>query len=135
MKLFIYQIWSLLFLFLFFLFEIIFENGFFLISFDIYIYIYIYIILYKFCLIHNLEQIFCLRINIHLIFFYNPGCPSQLTHITTNLRIHWTPCKPSKQVRHRGDDRRARWGLNPGCRGKETLSRLLGHKPLCLIST
>jgi hypothetical protein len=27
----------------------------------------------------------------------------------------------------------ARWGLNPRCRGRETLSRLLGHNPRCPI--
>jgi hypothetical protein len=54
-------------------------------------------------------------------FFYfdNPGCPGQLTRTTTNPRIHWTLCKPSRQVRHRGDNKHACWDLNPGCRGRE----------------
>jgi hypothetical protein len=64
-------------------------------------------------------------------FFCNPRCPGQLTRTTTNLRIYWTPCKPSRQVRHRGDDRRARWDSNPGDRSKETLSLSLDHKPRC----
>jgi hypothetical protein len=50
---------------------------------------------------------------------------------TTNPLIHWTPCKPSRQVRHRGGDRRVCWGSNPGDRGKETLPLPLGHKPRC----
>jgi len=49
-------------------------------------------------------------------FFFNPRCPGQLTRTTTNPRTHWTPYKPSRQVKHRGDDRRARWGSNPGGR-------------------
>jgi len=40
-------------------------------------------------------------------FFYNPGCSGQLTRTTTNLWTSLTPCKPSRQVRHRGGDRRA----------------------------
>jgi hypothetical protein len=64
-------------------------------------------------------------------FFGNSGCLDQLTRTTINPRIHWTPCKPSRQVRHHGDDRRARWGSNPGDRGKETLPLPLGHKPRC----
>jgi hypothetical protein len=76
----------------------------------IYFYMYLYLLFYFF-------------------FFCNPGCPGQLTRTTTNLRTHWTPCKPSRQVRHRGGDRRARWGSNPGDRGNETLPLPLGHKP------
>jgi hypothetical protein len=64
-------------------------------------------------------------------FFGNPRCPGQLTRTTTNPRTYWTPCKPSRQVRHRGSDMRARWGSNPSDRGKETLSLPLGHKPRC----
>ena len=67
-------------------------------------------------------------------FFYNPGCPGQLMRTTTNSRTHWTPCKHSRQVRHRVGNRRARWGLNQGCRDRETLPRPLGHKPRCLFS-
>jgi hypothetical protein len=66
-------------------------------------------------------------------FFGNSGCPGQFTHTTTNPQIYWTPCKPSRQIRHYGDDRRARWGSNPGDRGKETLSLPLGHKPRCIL--
>jgi len=69
----------------------------------------------------------------HCIFFFfdNLGCPGQLTRTTTNPRTHWTSCKPSRQVRHRGGDRRACWGLNPGCIGREILPRPLGYKPRC----
>jgi hypothetical protein len=58
-------------------------------------------------------------------FFGNPVCPGQFTRTTTNFRTHWIPCKPSRQVRHRGDDRHARWDSNPDNKGKETLSFLL----------
>ena len=68
-----------------------------------------------------------------IFFFFYPGCPGQLTRTTTNLRTHWTPCKLSRQVRHREGDRRARWGSNPGDRGKETLHLPLGHKPQCFF--
>jgi len=61
-------------------------------------------------------------------FLGNPGCPGQLTRATTNPRTHWTPCKPSRQVRHHGGDRRACWGSNLGERGKETLPLPLSHK-------
>ena len=59
-------------------------------------------------------------------FFGNPGYPGQFTCTTTNSRTHWTPCKPSRQVRHRGGDRRVRWGSNPGDRGKENLTSAAG---------
>jgi len=64
-------------------------------------------------------------------FFGNPGCPGQLTRTTTNPRTHWTPCKPSRQVRHRGGNKYVRWDSNPCDRGKETLPLPLGHKPRC----
>jgi hypothetical protein len=66
-------------------------------------------------------------------FFGNSGCPGQLMRTTTNPRTHWTPCKPSRQVRHHGGDRRTRWDSNPCDRGKETLPLPLGHKPRCPI--
>jgi hypothetical protein len=44
--------------------------------------------------------------NIHF-FLYSPGCPGQLTRTTTNPRTYWTPCKPSRQVKHRRDNMRA----------------------------
>jgi len=62
-----------------------------------------------------------LKLETSFFFFDNSGCPGQLTRTTTNLWTHWTPCKPSRQVRHRGDDRHAHWGLNSGSRGRETL--------------
>jgi len=67
-------------------------------------------------------------------FFYNPWYSGQLTRITTNPRIHWTPCKPSRQVRHRGGDRRTRWDLNPRCIGRKTLPRSLGYQPRCCLN-
>jgi hypothetical protein len=66
-------------------------------------------------------------------FFYNSGCPGQSTRTTTNPRAHWTPCKPSRQVRYRGSDKYARWGLNSGCRSRKTLSPL-GYKHRCALS-
>jgi len=45
-------------------------------------------------------------------FLYNLGCPGQLTRTTTNPRTHWTPCKPNRQVRHRGGDRRVMLWFN-----------------------
>ena len=68
-----------------------------------------------------------------IFFFCNPGCPGQLTRTAINPRIHWTPCKPSRQVRHRGGDRRARWGSNLGDKDKETLPLPLGYKLRCNI--
>ena len=68
----------------------------------------------------------------HSFFFFdNPRYPGQLTSTTTKPQTQWTPCKPSRQVRHREDDRRARWDLNSEYRGRETLPRSLGHKPRC----
>jgi len=52
-------------------------------------------------------------------FIYKPGCPDQLMRTTINSRTHWAPCKPGRQVRHRESDRRVRWGLNPGCKGRK----------------
>jgi len=56
------------------------------------------------------------------LFIYLRGCPGQLARTTTNPTAHWIPCKPSGHVRHRGGDRRAHEGSNPG--GAE------GDKPL-----
>jgi hypothetical protein len=55
------------------------------------------------------------RINCKYSFFFfnNSGCSGQLMRTTTNLRIHWTSCKPSEHVKHRGSDRRVQWELNP----------------------
>jgi hypothetical protein len=72
-------------------------------------------------------------INQDTIFFFNLGCPGQLTRTTTKSQIHWTPCKPSRQVRHREGDRCACWGSNPDDRGKKTLPLPLGQKPRCTI--
>jgi hypothetical protein len=60
-----------------------------------------------------------------LCFFGNSGYPSQLTRTTTNSQTHWTPCKSSRQVRHYGDNRRARWDSNPDDKGKKTFPLLL----------
>ena len=55
------------------------------------------------------------------LFLGNTRCPGQLTRTTINSWTHWTPCKASRQVKHRGGDRRARWGSNLGDRKKKTL--------------
>ena len=47
-------------------------------------------------------------------FFDNPGYPDQLARTTTIPRVYWTSCKPSRQVRHRGGDKRAHGGSNLG---------------------
>jgi hypothetical protein len=58
-----------------------------------------------------------------IFFFFDlRGCPGQLARTTTNLTAHWTPCKPSGYVRHRGGDRRAHEDSNPGA--------VEGDKPL-----
>jgi hypothetical protein len=49
-----------------------------------------------------------------VFFFYLHGCPGQLARTMTNPTAHWTSCKPSEHVRHRGDDRRAQGDSNPG---------------------
>jgi len=59
-----------------------------------------------------------IRYQIYIYFFYNSGCPDQFTRTTTNPRTHWTSCKLSRHVRHRGDDRRTREGSNPRHIGK-----------------
>ena len=41
------------------------------------------------------------------LFIYLRRCPGQLARITTNLTAHWTLCKPSGHIKHRGDDRHA----------------------------
>ena len=46
------------------------------------------------------------------IFFYNPGCPGQFARTTTIPRIYWTSCKPSRQVRHHGNDKHTHKGSN-----------------------
>jgi hypothetical protein len=58
-------------------------------------------------------------------FFDNPEYLDQLVRTMINLRTHWTPCKPSKQVKHRRSNIHARWGLNPWYLGRETLLILL----------
>jgi hypothetical protein len=59
---------------------------------------------------------------LNLIFIYLRGCLGQLARTTTNPMAHWTSCKPNEHVRHRGGDRRAQWGSNPGAEE--------GNKPL-----
>lgn len=77
--------------------------------------------------------LFMLKTNCNhpLFFFFYLWCPGQLTRTKTNLRIHWTPCKSSKQVRHIKDNRHARWGSN---KNKEIFPLSRGHKPRCLQS-
>jgi len=50
----------------------------------------------------------------YIFFFDLRGCPGQLARTTTNPTAHWTPCKPSEHVRHRGGDRCAHEDSNPG---------------------
>ena len=55
----------------------------------------------------------------------------QLTRTTTNPRAHWTSCKPSEHVRHRGGDRRAQWGSNPCAEEGNKSLPPLGHNLMC----
>jgi len=65
-------------------------------------------------------------------FFDNPGCPGQLTCITTNPRIHWTPCKINRQVRYREGDMRAQKKSNLDAEKKnKSLPWPLGHDLKC----
>jgi hypothetical protein len=59
---------------------------------------------------------------LQLFFFDLRGCSGQFARTTTNFTAHWTPCKPSGHVRHRGGDRRAHEGSNLGA--------VEGDKPL-----
>jgi len=54
-------------------------------------------------------------------FFYLCGCLGQLARTTTNPMTHWTPCKPSGHVRHRGGDKHAYKDSNPGAEGDKPL--------------
>jgi hypothetical protein len=45
--------------------------------------------------------------NILFFVFDSPGCPGQLARTVSNPRTYWTPCKPSRQVRHCGNNMRA----------------------------
>ena len=60
------------------------------------------------------------------------GCPDQFARITTNLTAHWTPCKPSGHVRHRGDDRRAHESSNLEAVEKNKLLPSPGQDPQCI---
>jgi len=69
-----------------------------------------------------------------IIFFFDlRGCPGQLAHTTTNPMAHWTPCKPSGHVRHRGGDRRAHEDSNPGAAGEDKPLLPPGQDPQCII--
>jgi len=84
--------------------------------------------------IHQAILVELMPFNIFAIFFfYLHGCPGQLTLTTINSTAHWTPCKPSGQVRHRGDDRRAHEGSNPGAVERDNLLPPLGQDPHCHI--
>jgi len=73
------------------------------------------------------------QFNMMIFFFCNPGCPGQLTRTTTNSRAHWTSCKPSEHVRHRGNDKCAQWNLNPDAeKGNKPLPPL-GYNLKCNI--
>jgi hypothetical protein len=79
----------------------------------------------------GMHNILFIYFKIMFFFIYNPGCPGQLTRTTTNPRIHWTPCKSSKQVRHCGGDRRAHRESNLGVEVRNSLPRPLGHDLKC----
>jgi len=64
-------------------------------------------------------------------FFDLRGCPGQLARTTTNPMAHWTPCKPSGHVRHRGGDRHAHEDSNPGAAGGDKLLLPPGQDPQC----
>jgi hypothetical protein len=69
---------------------------------------------------------------VEYIYIYdNPKCPGQLTRTTTNPRTHWTPYKPSKQVRHCGGDRRAQRRSNLGAEARNSLPGPLSHDLKC----
>jgi len=68
---------------------------------------------------------------IYIYIYDNPKCPGQLTRTTTNLRIHWTPYKPSRQVRHCGSDRRAQRRSNLGAEARNSLPGPLSHDLKC----
>jgi hypothetical protein len=57
-------------------------------------------------------------LDIFFFFFFHVGCPGQLTRTTTISHGSLDILQAQEQVRHRGDDRRAHRGSNPG-RGAE----------------
>jgi len=67
--------------------------------------IFLTILVQTYC---GLFRLFETIIIIIIIIIDNSGCPDQLTGTTTIPQTHWKPCKPRRQVRHRGGDRRAR---------------------------
>jgi hypothetical protein len=67
------------------------------------------------------------------LFFDLRGCPGQLARTMTNPTTHWTPCKPSGHVRHRGDDRRAHEDSNPGAAGGDKPLPPPGQDPRCML--
>ena len=70
-------------------------------------------------------------IYIYIYIYDNPKCPGQLTRTTTNPRTHWTPYKPSRQVRHCGGDRRAQRRSNLGAEARNSLPGPLSHDLKC----
>jgi hypothetical protein len=69
----------------------------------------------------------CLVLKFYYFFFFNSACPGQFTRTTTNPWTHWTPCKPSRQVKHRGGDRRA-LRLEPRWQRQENLAYANGQQ-------
>jgi hypothetical protein len=69
--------------------------------------------------------------NFFFFFFDNPGCPDQLTCTSINLWTHWTPYKPSGQVKHRRDDKHAQKGSNPDTEKENKTFPPLNHKLKC----
>jgi hypothetical protein len=70
--------------------------------YSLFIYIYIYI------------KSKPLKLVTWFYFFYNSRCSCKLARTTTISRVYWTSCKPSRQVRHHGGNRRAHEGSNSG---------------------
>jgi len=103
----------------------------------IYIYIYIYIYIH-WSPIQYLERCFIsYRFKVThvglIFFFFNLGCPGQLTRTTINSCAHWTSCKPSEHVRHCGGDRRAQWDFNPGAEERNKSLPPLGYNLKCML--
>jgi hypothetical protein len=79
-----------------------------------------------------LVKSFPLQGNDFFFFFFDlRGCPGQLARTTTNLTAHWTPCKLSGHVRHRGGDRHAHENSNPGAAGGDKPLLPPGQDPQC----
>jgi len=61
-----------------------------------------------------MKKMYCVYLFIYLFIFIYVGCPGQLTRTTTILHGPLDILQAQEQVRHRGGDRRAHRGSNPG---------------------